>query len=198
MTSSITNYSSLINPAFPVAGQDNDSQGFRDNFTNIQNALSQASTELSDIQLTYAKLDTANDFDGNVITNATLVGNAYTAQEQNVVVGAGSIFTVDYDGGEYHILNLSTNTNFQFTNWPATTSNDRLGKMRLEVIPTTGTQYYYTMNFSSAVPGGSIHAQRSLPYTTTGTYFYPWRHIWDVWTHDAGQNTFVQFVGTWT
>ena len=33
---------SLVNPSningnFPIAGQDNDSQGFRDNFTNIRN-----------------------------------------------------------------------------------------------------------------------------------------------------------------
>ena len=39
--------SSNINPnnidtAYPVAGQDNDSQGFRDNFTNIKTNFSSA------------------------------------------------------------------------------------------------------------------------------------------------------------
>lgn len=46
---------SNINPTnidgnYPVAGQDNDSQGFRDNFTNIKNNLQFAKTEIDDLQ----------------------------------------------------------------------------------------------------------------------------------------------------
>lgn len=46
---------SNINPTnidgnYPVAGQDNDSQGFRDNFTNIKNNLQFAKNELDDLQ----------------------------------------------------------------------------------------------------------------------------------------------------
>ena len=39
-----------INGAYPVAGVDNDSQGFRDNFTNIKNNLVFAQAELNDLQ----------------------------------------------------------------------------------------------------------------------------------------------------
>ena len=35
---------------YPVAGQDNNSQGFRDNFTNIKNNLQFAKNELDDLQ----------------------------------------------------------------------------------------------------------------------------------------------------
>ena len=45
MTSAI-NYTG-IDPTFPVAGQDNDSQGFRDNFGAIQTALETAKTEIT-------------------------------------------------------------------------------------------------------------------------------------------------------
>jgi len=46
---------SLINPnningGFPVFGQDNPTQGFRDNFTNIKNNLTFAKAELEDLQ----------------------------------------------------------------------------------------------------------------------------------------------------
>ena len=46
---------SNINPAnidgtYPIAGQDNDSQGFRDNFTNIKNNFTYAQTEVNDLQ----------------------------------------------------------------------------------------------------------------------------------------------------
>ena len=48
MTSNI-NYSG-IDAAYPIAGQDNDSQGFRDNFSAIQTALAIAGSEISNLQ----------------------------------------------------------------------------------------------------------------------------------------------------
>lgn len=51
MASTITNYSSAINVQFPVAGMDNDSQGFRTNFSQIQSAFDVAATEISSLQL---------------------------------------------------------------------------------------------------------------------------------------------------
>lgn len=48
MTSSID--PTTIDGTYPVAGQDNDSQGFRDNFTNTQNNFAYAKSELEDLQ----------------------------------------------------------------------------------------------------------------------------------------------------
>ena len=48
MASSIT--TTGIDTAYPVAGQDNDSQGFRDNFTNLKTALDTAKTEITDLE----------------------------------------------------------------------------------------------------------------------------------------------------
>ena len=39
-----------IDGTYPVAGQDNDSQGFRDNFTNIRNNFTFIKAEIEDIQ----------------------------------------------------------------------------------------------------------------------------------------------------
>jgi nitrogen fixation/metabolism regulation signal transduction histidine kinase len=46
---------SFINPTnidvtYPIAGQDNDTQGFRDNFSNIKNNLNTAKNEITAIQ----------------------------------------------------------------------------------------------------------------------------------------------------
>jgi len=49
--SNITNYSNNINVLYPIAGQDNDSQGFRDNFSNIKLALTTASNEIDTLAL---------------------------------------------------------------------------------------------------------------------------------------------------
>ena len=51
VSSTITNYSGLININFPVSGANNDSQGFRTNFSKIQSALSVASDEITTLQL---------------------------------------------------------------------------------------------------------------------------------------------------
>ena len=77
-----------INGGFPVFGQDNSTQGFRDNFTNIKNNFVAAKAELEDIQgkvlvksaLSGGVLD--NDMDGGTLTNAQL--KAYTQTYLNL------------------------------------------------------------------------------------------------------------------
>jgi hypothetical protein len=54
---------SQINPTniditYPIAGQDNDTQGFRDNFRNIKNNLTTAATEISAVQSTLSTITT--------------------------------------------------------------------------------------------------------------------------------------------
>ena len=51
MASTITNYSSAINVSYPIPGADNDSQGFRTNFSKIQSSFGIAAQEISDLQL---------------------------------------------------------------------------------------------------------------------------------------------------
>jgi len=53
MASDISKYSQNIDTNFPVKGQDNPSQGFRDNFAQIRLALDTAATEISSVQYLY-------------------------------------------------------------------------------------------------------------------------------------------------
>jgi hypothetical protein len=65
-----------INAAFPVKGQDNPSQGFRDNFQGTVDGLTQARDEINQLQLnqvtkginsaTVSRLDNSNDFRNNM------------------------------------------------------------------------------------------------------------------------------------
>ena len=59
-----------IDAEFPVAGQDNDSQGFRDNYLVIKNSFSAAKLEIEDLQVNSARLNLDNNFLGNDIINA--------------------------------------------------------------------------------------------------------------------------------
>ena len=58
-----------IDGDYPIAGQDNNSQGMRDNFTATKNNFTQAKTEIENLQSNKANLNATNDFSGNIISN---------------------------------------------------------------------------------------------------------------------------------
>ena len=67
--------SGTIDGAYPVAGVDNDTQGFRDNFTIIKAGLAVANSEVTALQTNTAKLNASNDFLASDITNANFALN---------------------------------------------------------------------------------------------------------------------------
>jgi hypothetical protein len=79
-----------IDQTFPVAGQDNNSQGFRDNFTAIQQNFEFAKAELEDLQ-SKALLKSAlegstlnNDLGGSSISNGNYTNFHGTSYSQTV------------------------------------------------------------------------------------------------------------------
>lgn len=78
-----------FNAAFPVAGVDNDSQGFRTNFNVTKVGLEQAATEVTALQTTTAKLNATNDFNGSIISEAELkrILKLYILMQHDQVLG---------------------------------------------------------------------------------------------------------------
>jgi hypothetical protein len=114
MTSTITNYKYSFNSGFPVAGVDNNSQGFRDNFQAIKYAFSVASNEVSDLQQNTAKLTTDNDFGGNSLINATIINSGVPA-----ISYVGGSTDIDYSQGQFHSITLEEGNNIiNITNMP--------------------------------------------------------------------------------
>src|SRR6056300_308494 len=101
-----------IDGTFPVAGQDNSSQGFRDNFTNVKTNLGYAKTEIEDLQtkvvlksaLTGTTLD--NDMGGNTIYNVEL---NRTTKTKNSLTGASTV-TLNYQSGAYQAFTTTVAT----------------------------------------------------------------------------------------
>ena len=108
-----------IDGTYPVAGQDNDSQGFRDNFTNIRNNFTYIKAEIEDIQnkavyksaLSNTTLE--NDLLGNAIVGASFTGYRETYNNIGAVSGA---ITVDFANGNFQKITLggATTLNFLF------------------------------------------------------------------------------------
>jgi predicted acyltransferase (DUF342 family) len=76
-----------INGNFPVAGQDNDSQGFRDNFTNILNNFSFASSEVTDLQNSINNIRLYVATNGNVSPYYANVAQSLTVNKTSSLVG---------------------------------------------------------------------------------------------------------------
>jgi hypothetical protein len=83
MTSNI-NYLN-INGSFPVAGQDNDTQTFRDNFTNIRNNFAYAKSEIESLQGSVAG-NTLSSVDLGTQSTGTVTVNISTAAFQKITV----------------------------------------------------------------------------------------------------------------
>jgi hypothetical protein len=135
MTSAIN--PNTIDVDFPVAGVDNDSQGFRDNFTAIKTGLDTAKSEITTLQTYSAKLgndagtEVVNDFGGNIISNAKtsrVYANAYQTY-------ATSNTNISWNDGEYQAIEMRGNFKLTFIDWPEA---DGYGKMRIE-LKSNGT-----------------------------------------------------------
>ena len=186
MSSNINTIAANIDATFPVAGQDNPSQGFRDNFSTIKLAFSTATTEISNLQLNAVQIDQSNDFQfvGGIL-RTTLQNSGFAAS----VTGSS---TLDYTQANYYQDTISaTPTTFQVTktSWPAGAAGEKIfGQLRLEVVAT----WPATIDF--AAPSGTLRSEtaQTLPYAvTSGTS----TTIWDLWSIDGGTNVFVKLAG---
>jgi hypothetical protein len=89
-----------------VAGQDNNTQGFRDNFTFIKNNFSAAATEITALQNTGAVKGSAavNDFGGGLIYDAKIQDLAASAVNLGSVTGT---VTINYAAGHYQQMSTA-------------------------------------------------------------------------------------------
>lgn len=189
----IINYSN-IDVNYPVAGQDNDSQGFRTNFTAISSAFAEADSALSNLSTSTAKLNLDNDFLGSSISHAIFKNNVGEYKPDTVTTDP---YTVYFNQATFWDLDVTTSTTVQVSSWPSVsnwTSNAYYASVRVQFNPdATAASLGYDVNFQSLVAGGVIHTEQgvSLPYHSTSTNSL----VWDLWTTNGGADTYVKLVG---
>ena len=141
-----------IDGAYPVAGQDNNSQGFRDNFTNIKVNFQAAADEINDLDskvllksaLTGTTLD--NNMNDNLIYAAKI--QDFSASRVAIPTTSGTV-SLNYAAGHYQTVSPSAGSiTLSFSNWPAAGS---YGQLRLQV---TVTNLSYTMTLPAEVTVG--------------------------------------------
>ena len=170
MTSAIN--SSAINISYPVAGVDNNSQGFRNNFTAIQAGLAVAKSEISALQqnsvlvrdVATSSVAVVNNLLGSTITNGLY------SQFNGVVYSLSSVGSAGADinvgNGPMQSAVLTDNATLNFTSWPTT---GKYGIMRLMLIGDQSSKYIVKLTSNNA---GKLKLATSPMLTTvaiTGT-----------------------------
>jgi hypothetical protein len=172
--------SSNINPnnidgTYPVAGQDNNSQGFRDNFTNIKTNFQYAEDEISELQskallksaLTGTTLD--NDMLGSLIYNATIADFGASRLALGTVSGSQ---TINYALGHFQTLTTAGSVSLAFTNFPVA------GIAGVVSVQVTVASTAHTLTLPSAVSVnntgivGLNPSTNVITFATTGTYTF--------------------------
>ncbi len=162
-----------INGEYPVAGVSNNTQGMRDNFTNIKTNFQYAEDELNDLQskgvfkaaLTGTTLD--NNMANNVIYNAQVRGMSGTVVALATTSGTVSI---DCNAGPYQTIAINGNITLSFNTatWPPTGT---FGMIRLRVTVDAAGR---TMTLPATVLQGTTAIQglasSVLTFATAGTF----------------------------
>ena len=155
MSSQITPNS--INQNYPVAGVDNNSQGFRDNFTSIKNNFTITAREINDLMdkvvvkapLTYGSTPAAtnNSFADEVIETAAFKDCSLVTASNGTISTAGTL-TIDYTDGSFQTVTLSgssVTSTLAFTNFPP---SGKYGEVRVRFYVTNVT---HTVTLPAAV-----------------------------------------------
>lgn len=191
MTSQIV--ADTIDETYPVAGQDNDSQGFRDNFGIIKDGLATAKSEITDLQNNTAKLNKDNNFNGKLIDNAQtnrLYGTVYTTDSEE-----SSTVILDYNAGEYQIVTVTRNCTLRFQNWPKRTDAIPVfAKMRIALVPELRNPPM-SFNATFTTVNGNVKSQLATPTVATGSN-PEIATVIDAWTASDGTNdVYINLIG---
>jgi hypothetical protein len=167
---------SQINPnnvdgTYPVAGQANNTQGFRDNFTNIKTNFSYAETEITDLQnngifkaaLSGTTLN--NNMADNLIYAVKLQDVSHTYVQNTATSGS---IPIDYSAGQYQYVSTTGSISLSFSNWPAS------GSAGIIQIAVNVTSTAHTLTLPAAVTLGITgiqgYAGGVITFAATGTY----------------------------
>jgi hypothetical protein len=132
-----------IDATYPKAGQDNSSQGFRDNFNGIKNNFTYAKSEIENLQTNKANLNASNDFTDNDVTRARFKDTSETVYSHGTV-SSGTV-TLNHENGHYQTLTVTADTTFSFLNFPP---SGALGRIILDITVSPGAT---NLVFPSAV-----------------------------------------------
>ena len=186
-----------INSQYPVAGQDNDSQGFRDNFGVIKTNFVAAKAEITELQsnavlknaLSGETLD--NDLGGNEITNAVFKDCAEGVSANGTI---NTLQNISYLNGVYQTGTVTGDLTLTLADWPAA----GYARMVVELSSDTSDTRAITFNGENTAQFKKLASDSWASTTATGVVatVTQSKEIYEFWTYDGGTNIYAKIVGT--
>jgi hypothetical protein len=174
-----------IDGTYPVAGQDNSSQGFRDNFTAIKNNFTEAKTEIENLQSNKASTNASSSFADNIVSRAQLKDTSETVYPHGTV-SSGSM-TLNHENGHYQTATITADCTLAFSNFP---SSGQLGRIILDVQINSGVS-------TITLPSATIKADNVAGSDGTSDSLSPGigRYLWEFMTPDGGTTVLMHELG---
>jgi hypothetical protein len=176
MTSQINPYN--INGQYPVAGQDNNSQGFRTNFTNTSTNLEYAAQEITALQ-TNAVLKAAlagvtldNNMNGQLLYNALTQQITQAIFPYGVLVGSSQV--ISYTAGYLSTLTTDVTqptTTISFSNLNVIPSGV-LANWAVAITVTAGQSVTFTGTYTNAQGIQGWVTGNTITFAVAGTYTF--------------------------
>ena len=158
---------SAIDVHYPVPGVNNNSQGFRDNFTSIKNNLDTTKTELTDLQskvllksgLSGTTLD--NNLAGALISNASV--RSFRTSTYNLGAEINDVLIIDVTKGDVQYGTITGDTTISFAGWSPTGTQSSV-QLNLTIDYSQGYKIYLPSSQynSSAILVGGMDTTVSL------------------------------------
>lgn len=192
---------SAIDETYPVAGVDNNSQGFRDNFSYIKSGLSTAASEITLLNNKAVLLDEDNTFDDVLLEDAR-TKNVYPVI--NVRSVSTALADIDVLDGSCQIITITANTKLKLNTWP---TGNRYASLRMMFINGTSTTKTLEFELKQSVLGRIAFKKDGFPNNNTITLDPPIisngitttkRYIFDAWSHDAGATFYIEYLGVFS
>jgi hypothetical protein len=163
-----------INGAYPVAGQDNNSQGFRDNFTSTVVNFQAAATEITNLQnnAVVKSALTGMTLDNNMNHNTIYAVNLNDVSTLKIAAtGNSGPVTLNYASGQYQVVTPSVGSVvLAFTNWPA---DGYYGVLRVAIVVSNTA---FTVTLPGEVTQGTTGVQGLsggvITFNSTGTFVF--------------------------
>jgi len=182
-----------IDGTYPVAGQDNDSQGFRDNFTNIKNNFTYSRDEITDLQskvilksaLGPGSAAADNDMNNAMIYRATLKSYNQSFTDLGTVSSIASISYLDGNMQKITGGTISDTLSIGLQDFPAAGT---YGVMRLWIV-TMMPNYKVIVPVNTTLGWANLsnydNATKTITFPTVGNYLFEFSSV------DGGNNLWI-------
>lgn len=197
---------STIDESYPVAGQDNDTAGFRNNFEQINIQLNRAGNEITELQncavltgtIDNNSLPTTNNLRGSTIINGTY--NAFYASSFQLTdedTNTSGAIEINVSLGNSQAITLKVDTRLIFKNWPSIGMYAQpyaSVRVHLSLHPDATQSVVDILGISTNNRPNADARYKEIDFPALHVSKNSIQ-VFDIWSYNSGNTFFLKYVG---